>query len=201
MSQQINLYQPIFRKERIVFSAQTIAWLSLGLVVLLVLWSVLIGQRVNGLEAELERQQQAEQRAIGQVTELQSSMPPTEPDGALQAQIERLQVRRDGLQESLTALQRRMPAAEVDLLARLDALSAEIPDGLWLTGLLMADQGQTLTVDGNALEARLVPAWLTQLSAVEQFSGLGFRQIRLRERSDGQPGVQFTISTAAEETP
>ncbi|WP_376695296.1 PilN domain-containing protein [Wenzhouxiangella sp. EGI_FJ10305] len=201
MSQQINLYQPIFRKERIVFSAQTIAWLSLGLVILLVLWSVLIGQRVNGLEAELERQQQAEQRAIGQVAELQSSMPPTEPDGALQAQIERLQARRDGLRESLTALQRRMPAAEVDLLARLDALSAEIPDGLWLTGLLMADQGQTLTVDGNALEARLVPAWLTQLSAVEQFSGLGFRQIRLRERSDGQPGVQFTISTAAEETP
>lgn len=201
MSQQINLYQPIFRKEKIVFSAQTIAWLSLGLVVLLTLWSVLVGQRVAGLEAELERQQQAEQRAVRQVAELQSSMPPEQPDAVLQTQIERLQARRDGLQESLTALERRMPAAEINLLARLDALSVEIPDGLWLTGLLMADQGQTLTLHGNALEARLVPAWLSELSTVEQFSGLGFRQIRLKERPDGQPGVQFTISTAAEETP
>ncbi|RFF28284.1 MULTISPECIES: PilN domain-containing protein [unclassified Wenzhouxiangella] len=201
MSQQINLYQPIFRKEKIVFSAQTIAWLSLGLVVLLALWSLLVGQRVAGLETELERQQQAEQRAVRQVAELQSSMPPEQPDAVLQAQIERLQARRDGLQESLTALERRMPAAEINLLARLDALSAEIPDGLWLTGLLMAAQGQTLTLHGNALEARLVPAWLSELSTVEQFSGLGFRQIRLKERPDGQPGVQFTISTAAEETP
>lgn len=201
MSQQINLYQPIFRKEKIVFSAQTIAWLSLGLIVLLALWSVLVGQRVAGLETELERQQQAEQRAVRQVAELQSSMPAQEPDAALQAQIVRLQDRRDGLRESLSALERRMPAAEIDLLARLDALSTEIPDGLWLTGLLMADQGETLTVDGNALEARLVPAWLSDLSQVEQFSGMGFRQIRLKERPDGQPGIQFTISTAAEETP
>lgn len=199
MSQQINLYQPIFRKEEIVFSAQTIAWLSLGLVVLLVLWSVLVGQRISSLEAELQRQQQAEQRAVEQVAELQSNMPPDEPDASLQAEVERLDERREGLRESLAALDRRMPAAEIDLLGRLDALAAGIPDGLWLTRLLMADQGETLTVEGNALEARLVPAWLDALSRVERFSGMGFRQIRLAERADDQPGIRFTISTTAEE--
>lgn len=197
MSQQINLYQPIFRKERIVFSAQTIVWLSLGLIALLVLWSLLIGQRISRLETELERQHEAEQRAVEQVAELQSSMPPDEPDPLLRNEVERLRERREGLRESLAALERRMPAAEVNLLARLDALTAEIPDGLWLTGLAMADQGQTLTVDGNALEARLVPAWLSELSRVEQFSGMGFRQIRLAGRPDGQPGIHFTISTTA----
>jgi Tfp pilus assembly protein PilN len=199
VSQQINLYQPIFRKEKIVFSAQTIAWLSMGLVVLLVLWSVLVGQRISSLEAELQRQQQAEQRAVEQVAELQSSMPPDEPDASLQAEVERLGDRRDGLRESLAALDRRMPAAEIDLLARLDALAAGIPDGLWLTRLLMADQGETLTAEGNALEARLVPAWLDALSRVERFSGMGFRQIRLSERPDDQPGIRFKISTTAGE--
>lgn len=195
MNQQINLYQPIFRKEKIVFSAQTIAWLSLGLIVLLVAWSMLVGQRVSGLEAELARQQQAEQRAVEQVAELQSSMPSDEPDAALVARVERLRERRDGLRESLAALDRRMPAAELDLLARLDALATEVPDGQWLTGLYMADQGETLTAEGNALEAQLVPAWLSRLSRLERFSGLGFRQVRLKERADEQPGIRFTIST------
>lgn len=197
MSQQINLYQPIFRKQRIVFSAQTIAWLSLGLIVLLALWSLLLGQRVASLEAELERQQQAEQRAVRQVAELQASMPSDEPDAALRAEVEHLRERREGLRESLAALERRMPASEVDLLGRLDALAAEVPDGLWLTNLELADQGRSLTAEGNALEARLVPAWLSELSQVEQFSGLGFRQIRLSERPDARPGIRFTISTAA----
>ncbi len=200
MNQQINLYQPIFRKEKIVFSAQTIAWLSLGLVVLLVLWSVLVGQRVSSLEEELQRQQQAEQRAVEQVAELQANMPPEEPDAALVAQVENLRERRDGLRESLAALDRRMPAAELDLLARLDALAGEVPAGLWLTELYMADQGETLTAEGNALEARLIPAWLSQLSELEQFSGLGFRQVRLSEREDQQHGISFTISTTARES-
>jgi len=199
VSQQINLYQPIFRKEKIIFSAQTIVWLTLGLIVLLIAWSLLIGQRINSLEAELERQQDAEQRAIGQLSELQSSMPSDQPDAALQAQVERLRERRDGLRESLTALERRMPATEVNLLGRLDALASKVPEGLWLSSILMADQGQTLTVGGNALEARLVPGWLNELSRIEQFSGMGFRQIHLSERPEDQPGVRFTISTTARE--
>lgn len=201
MSQQINLYQPIFRKEKIVFSAQTITWLSVGLIVLLALWSLLVGQRISSLEAELERQRQAEQRAVEQVAELQSNMPPDEPDPELEARVTQLRDRKQGLQESLTALQRRLPAADVALRERLDALAAEVPEGLWLTRVTMSDRGESLQIDGNALEARLVPEWLARLSEVPEFSGTGFRQVRLNERPNGQPGVQFSISTAAGETP
>ena len=92
-----------------------------------------------------------------------------------------------------------MPATEVNLLGRLDALAARIPEGLWLTGVLMADQGQTLTVDGHALEARLVPDWLNRLSRAPEFSGMGFRRINLTERADDQPGIRFSVSTTAED--
>lgn len=199
MSQQINLYQPIFRKEEIVFSAQTIGWLSLGLVVILVAWSLLVGQRIAGLEAQLERQRQAEQRAVAQIAELRESLPPSEPDPALEQEVAGLRDRREGLRESLAALERRMPAAQIDLKARLDALAREVPRGLWLTGVALGDQGRSVAVHGHALEARLVPAWLAELAGVELFSGLGFRQIHLAEREAGEIGVRFTISTEAED--
>lgn len=201
MSQQINLYQPIFRKEKIVFSARTILFLAVGLIVILGLWSVLVGQRLASLEQELARQQQAEQRAVTQVAEMRASMPPDEPDAELESRVEQLRTRRAELRESLAALEGRTPAAEVGLRDRLGALSGQVPEGLWLTAIHLADQGQSVSLSGNALEARLVPDYLSGLSSLELFSGLNFRQIRLEERPGNAPGIRFDISTEREETP
>jgi len=199
VSQQINLYQPIFRKERIVFSARTIVWLCLGLATLLMLWSVLISQRISGLESELARQQAAEQHTIRQIAELQAALPPADPQPELVIQVEQLEARRNGLRESLAALERRLPASRVDLRSRLDALAGQIPDGMWLTGLQLGDQGRSLTLHGAALEAALVATYLARLSEVPSLSGTGFSQLRLENAADERPGIRFTISTSENE--
>jgi len=201
VSQQINLYQPIFRKEKIIFSAQTILWLSLGLIALLMLWSLLVSQRISGMEDELARQQEAEQRALQRMTELQASLPPNEPDPALTARVEQLDQRRTALRESLAALQRRMPAAEIDLRARLDELSSHVPNGMWLSRLHLGEQGGTLLLEGAALEAGLVPAFLNSLAQAPELDGTTFRQVHLSSRPEQQPGIRFTLSSNAEEQP
>lgn len=198
MNQQINLYQPIFRKEKIVFSAQTIFWLSFGFLVLLLLWSFLISQRVGRLEAEYERQLAAEARAVEQLTELRRNTPPTEPGIELQETVERLDQHRTSLHQSLNALDRIVPAAEVDLSRRIDALARQIPEGLWLTRLELGDNGDRLVLHGRALAAPLVPRFIDALSAEPLMSGLGFSQVHVRAASDEIPGVVFTISTEPE---
>lgn len=201
MKQQINLYQPIFRKQQIVFSAQTILWLAVGFLVLLLLWSLLISQRISRLEAEYDRQVAAEQRAIVQLTELQRSMPPSEPSPELEQQVEQLELQLANLRDSLDALDRRLPAAEVDLGARLDALARQVPAGLWLTRLDLADNGQHLMLHGRALSARLVPAYLDALTEEPLLTGMGFRRIQVTAADDHIPGVRFIISTAEEDQP
>lgn len=199
MNQQINLYQPIFRKERLVFSAQTITALSIGLVFILAVWSILIGQRLSNLEDELTRQRQAETRLVEQVTRLRSDLPSSEPTPELQEAVARLTEQRQALESGLQALERRMPAGEAGLLRQLDAVAAAVPSGLWLTGLRLADQGRTVEARGNALAPRLVPEWLDRLSRDPGLTGLGFRQVSLDDREDGQPGVRFRVSTEAED--
>lgn len=199
MRQQINLYQPIFRKREIIFSAQTLFWLALGFLVLLLLWSFLINQRVDQLQSELQRQRDAEQRAIVQLGQLRQSLPPEEPSTALESRIETLLQRRSELVDSLDALERRRPAAQARLHEQFDALARSRPHGLWLTHLYMGEQDGSLSLQGRALAARLVPLFLQALTAEPLMTGTGFRRVRVEESTDSMPGVTFLISTRPED--
>ena len=201
MNQQINLYQPIFRKQQIIFSAQTIAWLALGLLLLLVVWSLLISQRVGSLESQLESQRTNEQRVMAQIAELGQDQPDESDRAELEQAIERLNQRRTELRQSLNAMNRRQPVADSRLHERYDALARQRPTGLWLTELRLDEQDGDITMRGRALAARLLPAYLEALSYEPLISGTGFRQIRLQESADEIPGVIFSISTAAENGP
>lgn len=195
MKQQVNLYQPIFRKQRIIFSAQTMLLAGLGFLVLLAAYAVLIDWRVTSLETELDRQMQAEQRAIGQIARIRETLPPPEASPELAAHVERLAERRDRLRQTAELLRTRVPESRPRLRPRLEALARRHPDGLWLTGVELAASGDTLRLRGRALSARLVPTFLDRLSGEPVLEGLSFRQVRVHVAEDGVPGVIFMVST------
>ncbi len=198
MNQQINLYQPIFRKQKIVFSARTLLVLGAGFTVLLLAWTLLIGQRVGTLESELERQRQAESRALAQLTEMQQTAVAREPSAELEARVEALTARRGELRASLAALEDRRPVAEARLRGRFDALARHRPHGLWLTELWLDERGDDLSLRGRALSARLIPEYLQALSGDTLLSGTGFRRIVVEDSEPGPPGVVFFLSTQDE---
>lgn len=199
MSQQVNLYQPVFRKQNIIFSARTILVLSTGFGVLLLLWSALIGQRVGTLEAELERQRASEQRALAQIGTLREALPEETPTEQLQDRIDQLQGQRAQLRASLQALARAQPAAAAQLPERLAALSRQQPDGMWLTELTLDEARSDVMLRGRALSGQLIPRYLRDLGREPLISGTGFRQVRLEATDDDIPGVHFFISTRSEE--
>lgn len=198
MSQQVNLYQPIFRQQKILFSARTLLIFSLGLAALLLFWSTLIGQRVGTLEAELERQRASEQRALVQLASLRESMPTAIPSDTLQGRVDQLEQQRSELRASLQALGQAQPAASAQLHERLAALSRRQPQGMWMTELSLDERRGDLILRGRALSAGLIPAYLAELSLEPLISGTGFRQIRLEAADDDTPGVHFFISTRSE---
>lgn len=195
MRQQVNLYQPIFRKQRIIFSAQTMLLSGLGFLVLLAAYAFLINNRVTSLEAELARQNQAEQRAVSQIARIRETLPPQEPDPDLVAQVERLEKRRDRLEQTAQLLRTRVPESRPRLRPRLEALARQHPDGLWLTGVELGANGERLRLRGRALSARLVPGYLDGLSGEPVLEGLSFRQVQVHAATDDLPGVTFMVST------
>lgn len=201
MSQQVNLYQPIFRKQKIIFSARTIGLSSAIILVALLLWSLALHQRIGTLETEHARQQAAEQRAIEQLTQLQRAAPPPVDSEQLQARIDSLNQRRIELRASLQSLDQRQPVRETRLPARLDALSRQVPEGLWLTRLTLQEPEQQVAVEGRALSSRLIPIYVSGLSSEAALRGTGFRQVSVRQAEDDIPGVSFLLRTAEDSDP
>lgn len=199
MSQQINLYQPIFRQQKIIFSARTILLVAAGLLVALMLWGFLVSQRLGVLEEEHQRQVAAEQRALEQLTRLQASTPAQADSEALEADINRLSQRRDELRASLLSLQQRQPVSQARMPELLDALTRQVPDGLWLTHLRLTEPERQLMLQGRALSSRLVPAYINGLSSEPLVSGTGFGQVQVKRSDSDIPGVSFLLRTGQDE--
>lgn len=195
MNQQINLYQPMFRKQRVVFSARTTLALALGFLGLLAIWWWLLEQRVDSLANQLERQQTLEQQLSERVSRLGSELSDQQPDPVLVDEVERLRQRVGALQSSRELVRQRIPAQPTAISERLAALGRQHPPGLWLTGIEIARNGREISLHGRVLNSPLLPEFLDRLGDEQVFSGQSFRQLRLQQPEDSGPGLQFLIST------
>lgn len=201
MNQQINLYQPMFRKQQVVFSARTSLILAAGFVLLLALWWLLLDQRVDSLEGQLQQQQALEGRLATRVAELSAAQTEIPLDSLLVEQVERLGQRANSMARSREIVRRRLPEGDTVISARLEALARRHPSGLWLTAIEIADGGRQIALAGRMLNAPLLPEFLGRLGAEQAFSGLAFRALEIRAAEDELPGLEFSVSTRDPEPP
>jgi Tfp pilus assembly protein PilN len=213
MHQQINLYQPIFRQERKLFSLRTVA-ITLGIVTaaLIAIWG--FGRyNVTQLErsvASLRQQQEAQQRMAATAGGLLSARASPE---TLNANIKQLTAQLSERTRALELLRTGAAGESEGFAKRLSALAQTHTDGLWLERLSIG--GATgLSLEGRSNDADLVPRYLQQLSDKPELSGARFDQVvldRYRDRdiaeraAKGQqlqpedakqmPTVRFSVSS------
>lgn len=182
MLQQVNLYQPVFRREDKIFSSRTllVVW---GLVLLL-LGTVYIFQTLKLLSAERQATQVHAQYAAldQQLARLRDQSDPAERD-ALEQQFEQLEQTRDNLLTLLDTLQGSGLAGRQHFSRVLEGLARIRLPGLWLTGIDIDGTGN-MRLAGSTSNERLVPRYLTKLNASPALSGKNFVQILLNKNAD-----------------
>jgi Fimbrial assembly protein (PilN) len=202
MSQQINLYSPIFRKQQKVFSAITMLQGVLLIVVVvgvfyytLSLQSSLLGIRAadsgRQLQAELERL-----KAYGVRGES-----PAERAKALAD-------RKKALEAGLAAQTLALKSFESGALGRtegyaplLRALARVSVDGVWLTRIQVAEGTGEVSLTGRATRANLVPVYLERLRSEEALRGQTFSRLEVTRATAPKGGwVEFALF-AGEDAP
>ena len=202
MSQEINLYQPIFRQEKTIFSASTMLILSLVFLAIFLAWGWATELRVDELERELANRQATETRLTERIRSLQRTIEARAPDPELLDRAEAAESRLRRLRASRTAVRQRVPESPLKLAGPMRALGELHPDGLWLTAITLGDSGRRLALEGRALEASLFPEYLGRLQQSERLGGVSLTDILIRsETGDEWPGIAFRVSSGGEETP
>jgi len=196
MSQQINLYSPIFRKQTKVFSATTMLQ-GVGLIALVV---AVFYYYMSAQSSLLEL------RAAESARQLRSELERLKVYGAHESPAERakaLAERKKVLEDKLAGQGQAWQALKEGAFGRsegysgmLRALARVSVEGVWLTRVEFAEESGELSLAGRALRADLVPAYLAQLRADPALRKQEFA--RLEVTRPGPAFVEFTLSSNSE---
>ncbi|MGH8686103.1 MAG: hypothetical protein ACREVQ_00140 [Burkholderiales bacterium] len=180
MSQQINLFNPLFMRQEKYFSARTMAQ-SLGIIVLgmLLLYAyALVQTRSLGRTASDYQGQLASQRA--QYIELGSQG----RSRLLDAEVARLEGEVASRQSVLTALEGGELGTTEGVSRFFAAFARHTMRGVWLTRFSVGEGGNALRVQGRVLYPDLIPAYLKLLNDDDVMRGRLVTELKLVARSE-----------------
>ena len=190
MRQQVNLFLPMFRKERKVFSARTLLLIcTLALVALLFAYGYSRWQlaRLDGTLADLREQHAA------LASQLATLKPPAADIPALDARMKTLKARLQARRQLVNDINGLIEANRRGFAGQFRALAREHVAGLWLTGLEINRQRDGVVLKGVALEPQLVPAYLQKLPVQGAFRGVDFHTVELKRDGKQRRHIDFVL--------
>lgn len=182
MSQQINLFNPVFLKQKRYFSAltmaQAIALVAAGCVAL---YGYARYQTVALDELSARTNRQAEERS-GQLVKLSNEFSNQGHSKLLEEEVGRAEAllkRRQQLLEDML----RGSADTAGFTRYLEALARQTMQGVWLTGVTIGGKGGSVVISGRGLEGDLVPAYIRLLKRETPFAGQSVSDLRVSSKA------------------
>ena len=218
MSQQINLFNPIFLKEKKHFSALTMAQ-ALGVIVLCVFLMFafsLFQSRSMNQEAVKAATQLAD--AQQQITKINAELGARKKNQALADEAKRVQDEQAALQQAVTRLQNDEFGGRKGYSAYLRAFARQIVDGVWLTGFSIDGSGSAIGIQGRALQPEAIPVYISRLKQEPVMQGKSFATLEIQQpqkdaerkpqdatvepkKDEGPQFVEFDLRAAGVEKP
>lgn len=182
MSQQINLFNPVFLRQKRHFSARAMAQ-ALVLVLLGALAMYAYQTRQNRVLAEVlaqtEKDLSTRREQLARFGKEFSAL------GASKVLVEELaaaEARLAGRRALLADLKTGVGGDTQGYSRYLAALARQSMPGVWLTGIEIGGRANALVIRGRALESALVPAYIRALSGEEPIAGRPVAELQVAAR-------------------
>lgn len=184
MAQQINLFNPVFLKQRKHFSAvtmlQALALLLAGIVAFFG-YTLRETQTLSKVAEDTGRQLTAQSEQVARQTQ---EFSPQGRSKMLADELARSAARLKQREEMLSLL-RTGGLGNTDGFARyLGAFARQSMAGVWLTGFTIGGDETELQMTGRVLQADLVPTYIRALNREEVMRGRRVAELRLTSREE-----------------
>ena len=196
MHQQINLYQPVFRKQQKVFSSLTLLQICAVVLLLLAVIAAHTHWTLAGMETAAHNLEQQSKDLAARMGVLEDTYRTPDTD-AIDSEIAALQKSIDQRNYLLQQFDKLVLRNRGGFAARFEALARLQVPGLWLEGVTVNDDRQ-MEIRGMTLDPKLVPVYLQQLEQDGGLSGASFKAVSMTRVANDQPYVQFVLRNVAE---
>lgn len=198
MMQQVNLYQPILRQQKKVFSALAMTK-TLGIIAVLMLalyafsaWQL---ERLENEHLELQQRERALAERVAGLSRAAQSQPSSRE---LLQRVEAAEHEAELKQRVAGMLGDKPVARDGGFSEAFAGLARQRIGGLWLTGIEIrnANAQREIALHGFTARAELVPRLVQQLGEEPVFAGLRFRHMRVFQPEEGDRDVlAFELTT------
>jgi len=208
VSQQINLFNPIFLKQKKYFSAQAMVWSLAAILVacgLMVLYAdIQLSNRTKDAAASSALLLQTK----GQLITVTAAFSPHQSNSSLDEEIKQTENNLHSMQLVFDTLKSGEFGDTQGYSGYFRAFAHQIIDGLWLTGVSIDGAGHDISLRGRTLDPQLIPAYLTRLKRESQMQGKSFAALEMHvpknETNDAKspkpptlaPFVEFNLQSA-----
>ena len=196
MYQQINLYQPIFRKQRQIFSTATMAQ-ALAIVAAALLAIYAYGWvKVGSLEVEVVQLERREVALMTQLTRMDPALGANRR-AELEAELKRLNATLESQQRLIEELRKQPLGRAQGFSGYLAALGRQRTPELWLTALAINGGTEAIELEGRTLRPELVPEYMQRLGREAALAAQRFDRFEIeRDAENGQATFRVTSRAA-----
>jgi len=201
INQQVNLFQPIFRKERKLLSFRVLLQASVVVFVLLMLMYGYGIRQTTRMQADLAQLQGQLDRRVAQVGELATRLAQRKTDTSAAQELARLEQEVAARRRVVDALTRVRDTYTRGVSGYMESFARQAPKGIWLTGFVVQAGGEVLVIRGSALKPALVPSFLQRLTEEATLAGTHFGLLQIEREDSASRQVDFTLYTGSEPPP
>lgn len=199
MSQQINLFNPIFMKQRKIFSLLTMLQ-ALGLIVAGALffygYAIYQVDQLGEQSKESTKRYRSEEVRLARLT---AEFSPQQANQALQGEV-RLMEKQVADQTRLVGIIKSGAVGNTTGYSEyMRAFSRQIVQGLWLTGFRITGDATHITLNGAVMSPELLPTYIQRLGKENVMQGKAFSDLQMRQpdidasQGDRARYVEFTL--------
>jgi len=199
MSQQINLFNPIFMKQRKYFSLLTMLQ-ALGLIIAgsLLFYGYALDQvgELRKQSEESTKRFNAEQARLARYT---AEFSPQRANQALQDEVRRMEKQVADQAELIEIIKSGAVGNTTGYSEYMRAFSRQVVQGLWLTGFRVTGDATQISLSGAVLSPELLPVYIQRLGKESGMQGKIFSTLQMQQpKVDASQGdmaryVEFTL--------
>lgn len=192
MSQQINLFNPIFLKQKKYFSALTMLQ-ALGLIAVgAALFYAYAVYQVNQLSRQADEAGKRYAAEQNRLMRYASEYSPQRNAQLLEEQLRGLEAQAAAQQDLIENLKSGAMDNTSGYSEYLRAFARQVIPGLWLTGFAIDNNGKQLSLSGRATDPSLVPGYIQRLDREKVMQGKSFAALQMQQpKADGGKPARY----------
>ena len=195
MNQQINLYQPMFRKQEKVFSAIAMTQI-VGLLIVVLggiyaynLWSLRpFEQELANVNVEKDKLQQ-------ELAKLEAKSQTNIKSQLMEDEIKLISRELEQKRRVEQILSAGSFGNRNGFSGYFEGLARQHVSGLWLTNVTLHNGGTQLILKGKTNNAELIPIYIQKLANEKAFAGLSFNVLEMTRAENDTGIIVFNIAT------